>query len=151
MATIILGAQSNVWTQLTLPNPPSGAVPFVWTDNTTIAADPVNFNYDSVGQVLTVTNGLKIKHTDNTGTPGAPVVTANTPSGVVEFITSQTSIVILNSLVAAGDIVIVQANSVDAGVAEIATNTATGQIGITLSGTVTGPTYTISWILFKVF
>lgn len=52
MTTIILGASSSIWTQLTLPNPPAGSVPFVYTDNTTIAADPTNFNYDSSSAYL---------------------------------------------------------------------------------------------------
>lgn len=36
---------SNVWTQLSLPNPPAGAVPYVDTDNASIVTDVLNFNY----------------------------------------------------------------------------------------------------------
>lgn len=54
---------STIWAQLSLPNPASGAIPFVNTDNVTIATDVLNFYYNSLTHQLSVdTNG------DYTGT-----------------------------------------------------------------------------------
>lgn len=112
MVAIILGAQSNVWTQLTLPNPPSGAVPFVFTDNTTIAADPSNFNYSSVTQNLTVTNGLLVTHGDTTAVPAA-VITQNFIAGRFKVPAGVTTVTINCNLAAVGDIVNVNFETTD--------------------------------------
>lgn len=117
MATIILGAQSNVWTQLTLPNPPAGSVPFVWTDGTTIAADPLNFNYDSVNSILNVTNGIAVNIIGALNPPlpgGGTQVVANGVAGRAILLAGVTNLTVNSSSYKTGDIVIAQLETVDA-------------------------------------
>lgn len=47
---------STIWTQLAIPNPASGGIPFVATDNVSIATDVLNFYYDSITTTLYANN-----------------------------------------------------------------------------------------------
>lgn len=145
---IILGAQSNVWTQLTLPNPPSGSVPFVFTDNVTISCDVTNFSYDLTNFRLLIANGLKIAYTDTSAVPGA--ATINKSAGRVKIAAGQTVLVVTNSLVAAGDIVDVNIETLDATFNRVISIASAGMITITGNAAATAAV-TMSFILNKVY
>lgn len=67
---------SAVWTQLSLPNPPVGSIPFVDTDNATIITDVINLHYD---------NALKVLHAANFATSGTFTGTFSGPTtGIVD-------------------------------------------------------------------
>lgn len=131
MASIILGAQSNVWTQLSLPNPPAGSVPFVWTDNTTISIDPAGFNYNSTTQNLKVAGGLTMNSTIIVAA-GATVI-ANSPVGIVGMPVGANVLSVLNNLVKAGDIIFTAINNNDATLTRVAASASADGI-ITIVG-----------------
>jgi hypothetical protein len=149
MTTIILGAQSNVWTQLTLPNPPSGAVPFVWTDNASISAAPLDFNYDYVSGVLKVVNGLKLALVDTTLTPVA-AVTINHAAGRIQIAAGQTVVTVTNTLAAVGDIVIGVVETWDATLIRVKAIAGAGTITVTGNAAATAAT-NISFVLIKTY
>lgn len=108
---------STVWTQLSLPNPAAGSIPFVTSDNATVVTDVLNFMYSGglsslnagtfSGQApyqLTVFGGLRVGYTDSRTDPANPI-TINKCSGRVRILAAGFSLVVncsyctLNSMV----------------------------------------------------
>lgn len=100
-----MGNPSTIWAQLSLPNPPVGSIPFVFTDSTTIVTDVVNFFYAQAGLSaytgsmqplqLTVFGGLREGFTDTTATPGSVVI--NKPAGRVKMAAATNTLTVTNT------------------------------------------------------
>jgi hypothetical protein len=107
-----IGNPSTVWTQLSAPNQPAGAIPFVYTDNYDIQTDVLNFFYAQASSTLsgslqnyqlTVFGGLRVGYSDTTAAPGA--ATINKPAGRIKIAAGQTSAVITCSYAFATSII----------------------------------------------
>lgn len=138
---------STVWTQLSLPNPPAGSIPFVDTDDATIITDVLNFYYDPDSYRLTAAGGLKLGYSDSSATPGA--ATINKAAGRSAFAAAASSVVITNNLVAVGDIVQTQLETADATLTRVISVAAAGSFTVTGNAVATGITK-FSWVLLKV-
>ena len=146
---VILGTQSNVWAALALPNPPSGAVPFVFSDNTTIAIASNDFNFDSNNARLTVTNGIEQTHGDITSIPGS-TGTINNSCGRFSLGAGQNTFTLNNSLAAVGDIVLTQIEAFDSTfISAIAVVSLAGIITVSANAAATGNT-PVAFQLMKV-
>lgn len=49
-----VGNPSTIWTTLTIPNPPQGAIPFIWTDNASPTVDVLNLWWNQAAQQLSL-------------------------------------------------------------------------------------------------
>lgn len=114
---------STVWTQLSIPNPPAGSIPFVTTDGATIVTDVLNFMYsqglstlvDNTGQKpyqLTVYGGLRVAYDNKVLLAPAPP-TINKPSGRVRIKAGDLSILVTCSYCTVTSMVIVTQWGVD--------------------------------------
>lgn len=149
MSQVILGGSSSVWAQLTLPNPPIGSVPFVFTDGATIAADVTNFMWDQVNFTLFATNGFKQKHGDITANPGV-AGTINFTSGRFKLSAGQAVFTLTDAFAAIGDIIFTTLETVDATLTRVfGLCSVGGQIVFTGNANCTGAV-TISFVIMKV-
>ena len=112
---------STIWSQLSTPTSPAGAIPFIASDNVTPIIDVLNFFYDATL--------LKVGYTDSTAVPGA--ATINKPAGRVKLSAGQTSLVVTNSLVAATSIIKLQLETADATLIRVIPVPAAGSFTIT--------------------
>lgn len=120
---------STIWSQLSTPTSPAGAIPFIASDNVTPIIDVLNFFYDATLLQLKVAGGLKVGYTDSTAVPGA--ATINKPAGRVKLSAGQTSLVVTNSLVAATSIIKLQLETADATLIRVIPVPAAGSFTIT--------------------
>lgn len=146
---VILGTQSNVWAALALPNPPAGAVPFVFTDNTTIACAALDFNFDAAEARLTITNGIEQTYADISSVPGIAGV-INNSCGRFAVAAASAVFTLSNSLAEVGDIVLTQQETFDSTwITATAVVTLAGVITVSSSAPATGNT-NITFQLMKV-
>lgn len=112
---------STVWTQLSLPNPSQGSLPYVDTDGVSVVTDVVNYFYSQglaqlSGSIcpyqLTVYGGVRVGYTDATATPGA--ATINKTVGRVKIAAGQSTLVVTSSYCFATSIVQLQLETADA-------------------------------------
>jgi hypothetical protein len=137
MATsqLLIGGASTIWTQLSLPNPPAGGIPFVYTDNASIAIDIANLFYDQVLLQL-FTNALAMPYTAS-AVNGA--VTINSSMGTVNFGAGTKTLVLTNSVITATSIVLAMLTTVDATALYVSNCiTIVGQTTINLNANATG-------------
>lgn len=136
---------STVWTQLSLPNPPAGALPFVDIDNASIVTDVLNLYYTALNSTLTgsevpgqltVQNGIRLSYTDNSGMPGS--TTINKTAGRVAIAAGQTSITVTNSCCFSTSIIDINVETVDATLTRANVTPGTGSFTITGNAAATG-------------
>lgn len=145
---VILGTQSSVWAALALPSPPSGAIPYVYSDNTTIAVDVSNVKYDATNLRLVVTNGIQQTYADITAAPGI-IGTINNSCGRFRITAANSVFTLTNTLAAVGDIVLVSLETADATLTRMIAVAAAGSILFTGNAAATAAV-TISFQLVKV-
>jgi hypothetical protein len=140
---------STVWTQLSIPNPPAGGVPYVDLDNATIKTDVLNFRFidenktptagttEAPGQ-LVVDGGISVCYTDSTALPGSAVM--NKVAGRVTIPVGIQSVTVSgNSYVFPTSIVQLQLETIDPTLIRVTvTNRLTGQFTITGNAISTG-------------
>lgn len=155
---------STIWTQLALPNPPSGSLPFVAADNATIVIDNLNYFYSGslaaptitsstdsragasvFDSQVTVKNGVRQHYVDSSGVPGNAV--ANSTAGRAAFAAGTNSVTITNSYVTVTSLVDVQLETADATLNRVTVTPANGSVTITGNANATGITkfnYTVN-------
>lgn len=150
---------STVWSQLALPNPANGAMPFVASDAASIIIDVVNFFY-SAGLTtfsssictaqLTVAGGVRQSYSDTTAVPGA--ATINKPAGRVKLAAGQTSLVVTSSYAFLTSIINAQVEGAafDATATRMQITPANGSFTITFNAAATAAV-TISFDILNVF
>lgn len=104
---------STIWGSLATPNPASGSVPFIASDNATIITDVINFAYDQINKQLIVTNGISPDVQLNQAGMASPV-TVNHVAGRVSMAAGSNTILINNSLVTVNSIIFIQQRALDA-------------------------------------
>lgn len=152
---------STVWAQLSLPNSPVGAIPFVFTDGVTIMVDPTNFKYTQAADVLlgtssylayqlTLANGIRVNFQDLTAVPGNAVI--NKVAGRVKFAAAASVIVVTNSQVFANSIIRARIEGAyDATATRVqVTAQANGSFTLTLNAAATGQV-TVSFDILNVY
>lgn len=150
---------STIWSQLALPNPPVGSIPFVFTDGATIVTDVVNFFYTQAGVTLagtlqnsqlTVAGGLRESYTDTTTTPGA--VTVNKPAGRSKIAAGQSTLVVtcafcfLSSIVGIN----IEGGAFDATATRFQVTPGAGSFTVTFNAAATAAV-TFSWDILNVY
>lgn len=109
---------SLVWASLAVPNPASGGVTFVDTDNATAIIDVVNFKYTKLGAStigtgsampyqLTAAGGLLVGYGDTTNTPSI-TVTLHKPAGRVTMPSGSANLLITNKYAFITSIILLQ-------------------------------------------
>jgi hypothetical protein len=101
---------STIWTQLSVPNPPIGSIPYVDTDGATIVTDVTHFYYTATTTSLFVTS-IKVGYASNT-TPGSSVA-CNATSGRVQMSSGRTTLTVTNTFVTAASVITVVSESND--------------------------------------
>ena len=148
---------STVWTQLALPNPPAGGIPFVDIDNASIITDVLNFYFTNANSVLTgseivhqltVLNGTRVAYTDASGTPGAQTI--NKTAGRVAIAVGASAVTITNSCCFATSLVFAQLETADATLNRIVVAKSAGSFTITGNANATGNVI-VSWQIVNVF
>lgn len=149
---------STIWTQLAIPNPASGSLPFVDTDNASIITDVLNFYYTSskvtpltgsqLAFQLSVLNGVRQAYTDTSAVPGA--ATINKSAGRVAIAAGQSSVVVTSANCFATSIVMLQLETNDATLNRVIAVPAAGSFTITGNANATGNTK-VSYTITNVF
>lgn len=153
---------STVWTQLSLPSSPSGAIPFVDTDLVSIITDVVNFYYISaaftlltatsqLANQLTVKNGVRVNYTDTSGSSTAAAQTINTVAGRIKIAVGASTTTITCSAAFATSLIFAQLETVDATLTSVRVlNKANGSFQLAGNANATG-TPIISYIIHNVY
>lgn len=148
---------STVWSQLSLPNPAAGSLPFVDTDSATIVTDVVNFFYSQgLSQLtgtqcayqLTVFGGVRVGFSNTTAVPGA--ATINKSAGRVLLAAGQISLVVTSSYAFATSIVGVTLETADATFTRVTVTPAAGSFTITGNAAATAAV-TMSFSILNVY
>jgi hypothetical protein len=151
---------STVWTQLSIPNPPAGSVPYVDVDNATIKTDVLNFRFidenktptpgttEAPGQLI-VDGGIAVCYTDATAIPGAVVM--NKVAGRVVIPAGQSSLIVSgNSYAFPSSIVQLQLETIDATLIRVTPTRGNGTFTITGNANATGAV-TVSFLITNTF
>lgn len=137
---------STIWTSLSLPLSPSGAIPFVDTDQVSIITDVGNLKYSSGSSTadgagvlpyqLKVTNGLRLGYaaSASVGTP----VAINSITGRFTIGAGNATKVITNTLVVTTSVVQFQLENNDATLTRVIATIANGQFTVTGNAAATG-------------
>lgn len=126
---------STIWAALATPNPASGSIPFVDTDNASITTDVLNLSYSKATQDITITNGMVPDSFVNTG---ASPVTLNHTAGVVALAAGTSTVVVNNNLIRVGALVFLQRRTNDATAISLAVTIGTSSFTITSNANATG-------------
>lgn len=148
---------SSIWSQLSLPNPPSGSIPWVDSDNASIQIDFQNFFYSGpladptvvsttdpragssiFDSQLTVRNGIRMHYLDQSGAPGNCVI--NGAAGRAAFAAGTNQVVITDSYITSTSLVDVQLETADATLNRVTVTPANGSVTITGNANATGIT-----------
>lgn len=139
---------STIWAQLSLPNPPIGAIPFVGLDSASIVTDVVNFFYTQAGVValvgsqqtlqLSIFGGVRVGYSDVSAAPGN--ATINKTAGRAAFAAAATTVVITSSYAFATSIVDVNLETADGTLTRVTAVAANGSITFTGNAAATGIT-----------
>lgn len=141
-----MGNPSTIWAQLSMPNPPSGSVPFVLSDGVTIGTDVLNFSYNNSTLDLTVTNGVVPDSFPNTGL--ASPVTVNHLIGTVTIAIGTSATVVNCALLRAGAKVFLQRRTTDTTAVQLATtNVGVGTFTITSNANATAAFNVDFWVI----
>ena len=138
---------STVWTQLSVPNPASGSVPFIDTDNATPITDVLNFAYTSTsfslpqdtrlaGQ-LTISAGLRVDFTDTSAVPST-VGAMNKIAGRIAIPAGQQAVTITNTFCFLSSLVQVQLENNDTTLTHVSVSPANGSFTVTGNAAATG-------------
>lgn len=132
-----MGNPSTIWAQLSMPNPPAGSVPFVLTDGVTIGTDVLNFYYNPVDQSLFLNGGFKTNSSYSQWGVVSPV-TVNHLMGGATIKAGTNSVVINNSMLQSGAIIIIQRRNTDTTATQLsAVQTSVGVITVTSNANAT--------------
>jgi hypothetical protein len=135
---------STIWATLSLPNPPVGSIPFVFTDNATIVTDVSNFAYAQLGATLTgsqcayqltVAGGLRINYQDVTNQT-ATIYTINKVAGRLKIPNGASSVVVNNSYCFITSFIILQIEGTDGTVTRVYPLASNGSFEIEANGSV---------------
>lgn len=144
-----MGNPSAIWSQLSLPNPPSGSVPYVDSDNASIIVDSLNYFYSGnladptifsstdsrfgTGGIfdaqLTVKNGIRRHYIDSSAVPGNAII--NATAGRAAFAIGTGAVVITDSYVTATSLIDVQLETADATLQRVTVTPAAGSFTVT--------------------
>lgn len=152
-----MGNPSSFWTQLALPNPPSGSIPWVDSDNASISVDFQNFYYSGpiadptvfsstdprastsiFDSQLTVKNGVRRHYLDTSAAPGNAV--ANATAGRSAFAAGASVVTITDSYVTATSLIDAQLETADATLNRLIVTPGPGSFTVTGNANATGIT-----------
>lgn len=139
---------STIWAQLAMPNPPAGSIPFVLSDGATIGTDVLNFNYDSINKLLSVSNGLEVNSLFTQVGVASPV-TINYPAGEFTIKAGTLTTTVMNNRVTSGTIVLLQRRNSDATLGSLIVDTSTPGQFRAFSATNATADCNINFILFN--
>jgi len=145
---------STIWAQLSLPNPPIGAIPFVDSDGATIITDVTYFYYSGPNDTttdtelrgqLTVINGLRLGY-QAAATTGNATLTKISGRGYIAA--GANGVVITHALCFATSIVLISLETADATLKSLAVSPSNGLFAVVGDAAATG-IVSFSFIIFN--
>lgn len=137
---------STIWSTLALPNPASGSIPFVDTDNATLITDVVDFAFEKAGithtsskvdNQITVANGTRKAYSDTTSVPGN--ATINKTAGRVRIATGASGVIVTCSAAFITSIINLQLENNDANLVRVWVTPGNGTFTITGNANAAAP------------